>query len=41
MFPYVHKLKNKFQFEEEGIGIVLLVGFQIPLLFKIAQNFLV
>ena len=38
MFPYVHKLKKKFQFEEEGIGIVLFVGFQIPLLFNIAKK---
>jgi len=24
MFPYAYKLKNKFQLEEEGIGIIFL-----------------
>jgi len=28
MFPYAYKLKNKFQFEEGGIGIVLLWDFR-------------
>jgi len=35
MFPYVYKLKNEFQFEEEGIGIVFFVGFYIPLMSKL------
>jgi len=39
MAPYLHKFKNKFQFEEESIGIVFFIGLSIPLLFKIAQNF--
>ena len=41
MFPYAYKLKNKFQLEEEGIGIIYFVGFLTPLQFKIEQNFLV
>jgi len=27
MFLYAYKLKNKFQFAEEGIGIIFFVGF--------------
>jgi len=30
------KLKNKFQIEEEGSGIMFFVGFQVPLQLKIA-----
>jgi len=28
MFPYAYKLKNKFQLEEESIGIILLLDFR-------------
>jgi len=39
MVPHLHQFKNKFKFEEESIGIVFFIGFSIPLLLKIAQNF--
>jgi len=41
MFRYAYKLKNKFQLEKEGIGNIFWGGFQIPLKFKMAENFLV